>query len=278
MVNIFEFTDYREYLKVYFSDRKKKDPKFSHRWLAQKLELATSNFIMLVMQGKRNLNRSLCFKISEVFKHSRKEASYFEDMVSFIQAKNNKEKDLYFSRMIALRKNLKIDKIEEWQYEYYNNWYNPVIRELVTDPDFSGDINSLAKIVQPSITPTQVKKSISLLMKLGLIKKSSNKYIQSSDLIRTDPEVNSLAVVNFHRKMGTMAIESLDRIPKNERNITASTLYLSQNTFNTIRKKIEEFRKELLQLVDNDPNGERVYQINFQLFPVSKILKDKEKK
>lgn len=278
MINIFEHTNYREYLKAYFGERRKKDKKFSHRWLAQKLDLATSNFIMLVMQGKRNLNRSLCFKISEVFKHSRKEAAYFENMVNFIQAKNNKEKDLYFSRMMSLRKNLKVDKIEEWQYEYYTNWYNPVIRELVTNPDFNGDANTLAKTLVPAITPTQAKRSLGLLLKLGLIKKKGKRYIQNSPFISTGPEVNSLAVVNFHRKMGELAIESLDRIPKNERNITASTVYISQKAFDTIRNKIEDFRKEILELVDSNTEDERVYQLNFQIFPVSKMPKGKEKK
>ena len=278
MINIFEHTNYREYLKAYFGERRKKDKKFSHRWLAQKLDLATSNFIMLVIQGKRNLNRSLCFKISEVFKHSRKEAAYFENMVNFIQAKNNKEKDLYFSRMMSLRKNLKVDKIEEWQYEYYTNWYNPVIRELVTNPDFNGDANTLAKTLVPAITPTQAKRSLGLLLKLGLIKKKGKRYIQNSPFISTGPEVNSLAVVNFHRKMGELAIESLDRIPKNERNITASTVYISQKAFDTIRNKIEDFRKEILELVDSNTEDERVYQLNFQIFPVSKMPKGKEKK
>jgi uncharacterized protein (TIGR02147 family) len=278
MVNIFEYTDYREYLKVYFAERKKKDPKFSHRWLAQKMDLATSNFIMLVMQGKRNLNRSLCFKISEVFKHSHKEAAYFENMVNFLQAKNSKEKDLYFSRMISLRKNLKVDKIEEWQYEYYSNWYNPVIRELVTNPGFNRDANTLAKTLVPAITPTQAKRSIELLLKLGLIKKKGKRYIQRSPFISTGPEVNSLAVANFHKKMGELAIESLDRIPKNERNITASTIYISQKTFDTIRNKIEDFRKEILELADSNIDDERVYQLNFQIFPVSKLPKGKEKK
>jgi uncharacterized protein (TIGR02147 family) len=67
MVNVFDFIDYREYLKAYFEDRKASDPKFSHRWLAGRLDLSTSNFILLVMQGKRNLNAGLCLRISEVF-------------------------------------------------------------------------------------------------------------------------------------------------------------------------------------------------------------------
>jgi uncharacterized protein (TIGR02147 family) len=270
MVNIFEFTDFRDYLKAYFEDRKKVDPKFSHRWLAGRLDLSTSNFIMLVMQGKRNLTLGLRLKISEVFKHSRKEAEYFENMVNFIQAKNGKEKDLYFSRMTALRKNVKVDKIKEWQYEYYSNWYNPVVRELVLSHGFDGDPAGLCKLLQPSITPKQAKRSIDLLLKLGMIKKAGTHYQQTATIIATDAEVNSLAVVNFHRAMGNLAVESLDRIQKDERNITSTTIYITADMFDAVRKKIDDFRQELLTLADSVKQGERVYQLNFQLFPVSK--------
>ena len=276
MVAIFEFTDYREYLKAYFSDRKKREPKFSHRWLGRRLDLATSNFILLVMKGKRNLNPGLCLKISEVFKHSRKEASYFENMVHFIQAKTSKEKDLYFSRMAAIRKNVNVNRIEESQYEYYSNWYHPVIRELVTNASFDGATESLSRLLLPSVTPSQVKRSIDLLLELGMIKKQGRGYAQTSPLITTDPEVNSLAVANFHRAMGALAIEAIDRIPKNERNITSSTIYITARMFDTIKKMIEDFRKELLSLADSVQQGERVYQINFQAFPVSKAPKSKE--
>ena len=225
---------------------------------------------MLVMQGKRNLNQSLCFRLSEVLKHTRKEAEYFQSIVNFMQADTGKEKDLYFNRMAALRKNINVNKIEESQYEYYSNWYNPVIRELATQPDFDGDSAKLAKTLLPVITPSQAKKSIQLLLKLGFIKRQGKRYIQSAPLIATEPEVNSLAVLNFHRNMGNLSVEALDRIPKKERNITSSTLHVTQAEFETICKKIEDFRKELLALADSCKQGERVYQINFQVFPVSK--------
>jgi uncharacterized protein (TIGR02147 family) len=273
MVNIFEFTDFREYLKAYFKDRKKSDPKFSHRWLAMRLELATSNFILLVMQGKRALSPLLRSRISEVFKHSRKETEYFENMVNFVQSKSQKEKDLYFSRMIALRKNVKVDKIEERQYEYYSNWYNPVIRELVKNTAEGGDFAQLCTLLQPAITPKQAKRSVELLLKLGMIKKAGGGYEQTSPLIATDPEVNSFAVVNFHRAMGNLAVESLDRIPKNERSVTSCTVRVSPEIFAAMRKKTDDFRQELLALADSAGDGDRVYQVNFQLFPVSKNSK-----
>jgi uncharacterized protein (TIGR02147 family) len=270
MVNIFDFTDYRAYLKAYFEARKKSDPKFSHRWLARRLDLSTSNLLWLVMQGKRNLTGTLCHKITEVFRLSRREAEYFENTVGFMQAKTNKEKDRYFSRMAIMRKKLKVDRIEERQYEYYTNWYHPVVRELVAGPLFNGDYEALSRMLQPSITPSQAKRSVELLLKLGMIKRQGGRYVQTSPLVTTGPEVNSLAVVNFHRAMGGLAVEALDRFPKNERNITSSTIFINAELYETIRKRIEDLRNELLSLAGSVEQGERVYQANFQLFPVSR--------
>jgi len=214
--------------------------------------------------------------LTEVFRLSRPESDYFECMVNFAQARTGSEKNLHFVRLMTARKDAKVNKIEECQYEYYTNWYNPVIRELVTSPEFDGDPRNLARMLVPPITAAQAKRSLELLLKLGMIKKEGKIYIQTSPLIATDREVSSLAVLNFHRTMGTLALESLDRIAKAERNITASTLYISEETYSTIKTKIEELRKELLALADND-RGDRVYQINFQLFPLSKDRKSAER-
>lgn len=276
--NVYQFTNYREYLKVYFEERKKHDPKFSHRYLSRRLGLSSPNFIMMVMQGKRNLTRSLAFKISQEFNHEDKEAEYFESIVGFVQAKTNKEKDRYFRKIISLRRNCNVEKIEEHQYEYYSNWYNLAIRELVTYPECKGDFKWLAKKVFPPIAPSQAKHSVNLLLKLGLIKRKGTSYVRSSPLISTGPEVSSLAIVNFHRKMAEMAAASLDTVPRHERDITACTVNISEKGVVEIKKVLAECRGKVLSIAEADIPADRVYQINFQVFPISAKNKRKKQK
>ncbi len=269
MPNIFEYTNFREYLKDYFKEAKKHNSRFSHRYLANKLGLSTPNLILLVMQGKRKLTQTVCFKLSRILSHTKKEALYFENMVMFIQAKTHDEKNKYFNTMTELRRNLKIARIEEQQYEYYSNWYNPVIRELVVDPDFNDDFNALAKRTSPSITPAQAKRSVELLLKLGLIKKRGKCYIHTNPVISTEPEVNSLAVVNFHRKMANLSAESFDRHLRNERTITSCTVNICRESFHELKREIADLRKKALALAQNSSKPGRVYQMNIQLFPLS---------
>jgi uncharacterized protein (TIGR02147 family) len=269
MNSVYQYTDYRRYLIDYFKGRKKADPKFSHRYLSRRLGLSSPNFIMMVMQGKRNLTRSLAFKLSQEFGLDEKEAEYLEAMVGFIQAKTNKEKDAYFSRMITLRRSTGVEKIEEDQYEYYSNWYNLAVRELVTYPDFKDDFNWLAKKLFPPITPAQAKRSVKLLLKLGLITKQGNGYARSSALVSTGPEVSSLAVANFHRIMAERGKAAMDYAKKEERDITACTVNISRRGFEQIKKAVAECRKKVLAIAETDSPADRVYQVNYQVFPIS---------
>ena len=71
-------------------------------------------------------------------------------------------------------------------YEYFSNWYHPVIRELVTMRDFNGDSKSLARMIRPPITVKQAQESVKLLLKLGLIEKqAANRYRHSSGIEQT---------------------------------------------------------------------------------------------
>lgn len=274
MITIFEYTDYRQYLSDLFQEKKRQNPGFSHRVLSKKLGLSTSNYVLLIMQGKRNLNPDLRYKMSNIFDHSRKEADYFELMVNFAHAKTDSEKNYYYTKMISIRKTLKIQVLDDRQYEYLSTWYNPVIRELVTHPEWNGDFSILAKSVRPAITAVQARRSVELLLRCGLIEKKDGKYIQSSPVITTlQSDVSPLAVTNFHREMCRRALETLDSNNRENRNMTGSTLHISQKTFQMIQEEITQFRLRILEMAQADDNADSVYHINFHMFPVSSPIK-----
>lgn len=267
--NIFDYSDFRNYLKDVFKEQKKLNASFSHRYAAARLGLSTSNFLWLVMQGKRNLNPALCFKLSELFKHTPKESDYFENLVSLTQAKSHREKDRYFSRMMSMRKNSSAGKIDERLYSYLSNWYNAVVRELVTHKGFKKDFAALARRLRPRITESQARKSFELLLQLGLIKEKNGRFVQTDPILSTGPEVSSVAATNFHRTMGQLAIESLDSLSKDERNITACMVGLSKESYKQAVEAIADCRSRLLALAEAENDPTRVFAVNFQCFPVS---------
>ena len=65
MVNIFEFTDFRDYLKAYFEDRKKADSRFSHRWLAGRLDLYERNITSVTISINTEMYGAIRKKIDD---------------------------------------------------------------------------------------------------------------------------------------------------------------------------------------------------------------------
>jgi uncharacterized protein (TIGR02147 family) len=270
VIKIFEYINYRQYLSDLFQEKKRINPGFSHRVLSKKLGLSTSNYVLLIMQGKRNLNHDLRYRMSTTFGHSRKESEYFELMVNFAHAKTDSEKNYYYSKMISIRKSLRIQVLDDNQYEYMSTWYNPVIRELVTHSDWNGDYSLLANAVRPAITTSQARRSVELLLKCGLIEKRDGKYVQSSPVITTvQSDVSPLAITKFHREMCKRALEVLDSSDRENRNITGSTLHISRKTFKMIQEEITQCRMRILEMAQADIDADKVYHINFHMFPVS---------
>ncbi len=272
MKPIFDFLDYRLFLTDYYQFRKAKDDGYTFRAMAKQMGFVSSNYLMLVMQGKRNLGKDSLAKISTGLGLRKKESQYFSYLVFFDQAKSDVEKNYFFALIAAFRSKSQIVNIHTDKFNYYDKWYNPVLREIVKYQSAKLDLKTIAESVSPPILPKEVKKSLKLLQDLELLKvNKSGKMEQTSDLIQTDREVQSLAVRNFHKKMSDLGKASIDNVEPHAREISSITVRISEKGFDQIKKRIQDFREELLQMVKQDRQDDRVYQLNFQLFPVSKM-------
>jgi uncharacterized protein (TIGR02147 family) len=278
MKQIFEYTNFREYLSDFFEESKKTDPLFSHRYLAERLGLVTPNLIWLVMKGKRNLTKSVCDRLVKYLRLTRRRANYFRAMVSFLQSKKHEQKDRYFSQMIEMRKPFKVKKLDVQHYEYYSNWYNTVIRELVIYPDFDGDFRKLGLKVSPAVSEQQARNSVDLLLRLGMLRKKGGRYTQTDPVVSTGPEVRSVAVANYHRQMSDLAGSSYDRCKGDEHNISCVTMSMSRDKLKQLVRETNDYRRKVMALQDPGDKDTKVYQINIQVFPVSREPKRRNKR
>jgi uncharacterized protein (TIGR02147 family) len=164
------------------------------------------------------------------------------------------------------------------QYEFYSKWYYSAVRELLNTVDFKDDYRLLAKSLNPSITPDQARAAISLLKDLGLIKKNEKGHFRPANaLITTGDEVkvNSLKVATFQMGMMDLAKESIDRHPSRNRDVSTLTLSISKDTFEEMKAEMQAFRKKLMGMAERSRAVDRVYQLNMQFFPLSRIEEKK---
>jgi len=126
-------------------------------------------------------------------------------------------------------------------------------------------------MVRPPITVLQAKNSVRLLQRLGLVEKGKDGIFKvTNNMLTTGPEVASLAAQQFHLQAMELAIRALKEMPKEQRNIYGLTLGISKNAFMEIQKIMTESQNQILQVAEKDRDSDGVYQLNVQVFPVSK--------
>jgi uncharacterized protein (TIGR02147 family) len=280
-INIYIYLEYRKYLSDYYNYKKNESDSFTFRKFSESAGFTTPNFLQLLIQGKRNLKKSSIGKVSCALGLSAEEAKYFELLVNFDQAKTVAEKTGYFTALSEARKPYQISHINELQFEHFRTWYHKVIRELLGFYAFDENelyaYRKLAALLSPPITESEARNSVKLLLKLGLLKRDdSGKIIQADRFITTGDEVQELSVRTFHQEMIDRAREAVDRVPQEYRDISSLTVTVSDDGFAMMKKELQLFRKRLLEIVKIDSVPANVYQVNFQMFPLTSIKKTRK--
>lgn len=270
-INLFQYLDYRRFLKDWFTESKKMRRGLSFRSFAKKAGFKSVNFFKFVMDGKRNLTEESLVKCMSGLGLNKQEQDFFRNLVSFNQAKTHEVKDTSYQRLIRSRKYNQLKPIAKEQYEYFAAWYHPVVRELIVSRDCNGTPQWVASRIFPPITPIQVTRSIELLEKIGLIEKGlDGRWKQSNSLVSTGPEVLSVSVLNYHKLVLDLAKETLETVPMSRRDVSALTLGVLKERIPELKRRIQEFREEILKLVAGDSRPEEVIQLNIQMFPVTR--------
>ncbi len=275
-VTVFDYMDYREFLREWYYEAKKRYG-FSYRVFSRQAGFKSSNIFKLVIDGDRNLTEDSVKRFIKGLNLGRDERDYFRNLVFFNQAKTHSEKNTYYRSLIRSKRYQELQPLAQDRYEYYSTWYHPVVRELIIAKDFDGTYGWIAERLEPHVPIEAVKKSIALLVRLGFITKSEETGLweQATPLISSGSESDSLVLLNYHQSMFELMKEQVPRVPQSGRDVSALTLGVAKERLPQLKKRIQEFRREILQLVSDDHEPDDVVVLGIQLLPVTKSVRQK---
>jgi uncharacterized protein (TIGR02147 family) len=274
MKPIFEYIDYRDYLKDLYEERKGQHSFFSYRYFGNKVGIDPS-YLLKVMLKTRHLSENSIPKIITFCKLTGNEAEYFHTMVLFIKAKSQSESRLHFEKLLSIRY-VKNKCLVECQYEYFCTWYHPVVRSVLEYFDFKDDYALLGQQLSPAITEKEARESVRLLEKLKLIRRNDDgRYILTDVAVTTGSEWHSLAITTFQEQTIRLSQESIERHDRALRDISTITMNINEENFDEIRHRITEFRRSVIAYVSESTNPDRTYQLNLQFFPLT-VIKGEE--
>lgn len=267
--SIFEYTNYRLFLKDLYEYLKENTEYFSFRYFSKKAGFKSPNYLKLVIEGERNISEDSVERFCQALKLNKGESEFFSLIVGFTQASNNSEKAEHAVKILQTKIYQKLHPLTKDKLQYYSQWYHVALRELALCQEVRNDPLWIAQQFRPALKEKQVVKAIDCLVRLGMLEIKDGLLKATEQNVTTHSEVISSFVTLYHKEMLEKAKESIDISGPLEREVSSICVPVSQETFEQMKQRIQDFKKELIALASKDQNPNQVYQLNLQLFPLT---------
>jgi uncharacterized protein (TIGR02147 family) len=243
MVNLFSFDSYKDFLKDYV--RLHKRPGL----MSELAKAATCDrtYLSQVLSSKVQLTPDHTLALADYFNFNEQESDFFLFLVLFERASNpairqTLKKKIQKLRLecLALSKQIKnqseVDELSEAQKtRYYSNWLWSAVHLLTGIPDFQ-TIDSISNRL--SVSHRKVQEVLEELQKMGLIKRTSQKWVHTGKNLHISSGSSHNAINHLNWRM--KAVE--------QSNDSKSVHY--SNVFSMAKKDWEELRQTLVSFIE----------------------------
>lgn len=266
--DIYDYLDYRDYLKQVYLDHKSLDKKYSYRFFGEKWDV-DPGFMVKVFQKKKHFKLQVLTKIAETLSISKRERQFLLVLFQYSKAKDEQEIKHYFEQLLRFSE-VKKQPLLAAQFEFYEKWEYSAVREALRVLKISTQYRELGLYMVPPLSEARAKNAVELLLALQMIERDETGVLMvKDDFITNSSEIPAQQIRDYQKLMMTQAQAAVDCIAPSERDISSLTFNLSEAGFLEVKEKIQSFREEILEIVQQEDQLERVYQFNFQLFPMS---------
>jgi uncharacterized protein (TIGR02147 family) len=269
-MNLYQYEDYRQYLKDRFEEEKAV-PGFSWRKFSAKAHISNPGFIKDVIDSRRKLSKDALQKLIKALAFLPHEAEFFQRIVAFAHTKKSEEKERIYNDIVFRRCRSNFAQLNPELTRYYQDYRYPMVRCALMAMEYKGEPSQISKFCKPSIPITVVRRIMKDLCDWGLVEVDQNgTYIVNQKFVEPSPKLGA-QIRQINRRWIRIAEEALMAMEPNERHITSMLFSVSSSLRKQIAEKIERFRSEVWEMVKHD--GEKhncVMLLNSQFVPMSK--------
>ena len=269
--SIYHFIRYRHYLQHWFDEKKQENSRYSHRLFSRLMQQSSPCFLRDIIDGRRNITNQHLERFEKTLGLDDDEFSFFIDMVTLDQSKDDDERRRAYERIAAAQRMHSARLLEGESYQYILRWECPAIRELALRPDFQYSPEWISKALLPNISETRAKEALDILAELKMLTQNEDGSITVSEgTLATPVEVFDLAAQKYHQEMLRLASEAMERFAPHERHLMGLTVSIPKSLIPKIKKEVSDFAFRMLDMCDsNDEVKDQTCQVNFQFFPLS---------
>ncbi len=264
-ISISSYDDYRLFLQDLFSSRKAKNPRYSLRSFAKSLEMAPST-ISVLLKHRQELTIQSGTLMSRKLGFSVLERQLFLDLIRLRKSLDLADAAHIRARIGKAKLEIEAKTVQdEWLF-IIKEWYHIALIELTRLEDFCQRDEWIAPRL--GINLLEVAPAIARLKKIGMLEERNGRLQASNNFMTTSHGVPSKVIRSLHRQILSLAQRSLQKHSVSVRDNSFIVFATSKEKVASCRDRLQAFRREMMQEMENCPQKDTVYCLSLNLFPV----------
>ncbi|MFM6930040.1 MAG: TIGR02147 family protein [Bdellovibrio sp.] len=278
-----DYMNYREFLAAFYQFKRRASKgslrAYNYAVFSAAANIKSPNYLKMIIEGKRNLSDDMIGKFGKALGLNKEYTEEFRLLVQFTQATDPADRNMYLKKMSEHRVagKLKSGEIDRKSFEKVPNWVAWIIYAMVDQEGVAFDTSSLKGLLRGKASDDEIENALNTLITSGdLHKDEATGVIKKARSLTESPEDIPVALVRkLQSQLMYLGLESIYQDQPTDREFGTLTMSLTKAEFEEIKFKLRQMRKGLNK--DNSiarmkSKGERVYQLNIQLFPVTNAV------
>ena len=278
-----EYMDYRLFLADFYHYKKALTRTairpYSYAIFSAAADIKSPNYLKMIIEGKRNLSVDMIAKFAKACALNKAMAEEFKLLVLFNQAEDPADRNYALKVLSEYRMDQKIKhgELDRKVLDKVPNWIGWIIYAMADQAGVKFQISELKDLLRGKASEAEITIALDNLLRSGeLVKDEATGLISKGSPTEAPEEVPSALVRKLQMQLMYLGLESLYQDQATEREFGSLTLSLTEKEFEELKFKLRQMRKSLHKdnsIARMEAKGQRVYQLNLQLFPVTNASK-----
>lgn len=266
---IFDYMDSCLFLQDFYSYQKEMKNSFSYASWAESLGFSNKTLLRLIVLGKRNISANNIKAFTTTLNLNALEQEYFECMVDYTQAKNQRQKQALGAKLIQLQRKSFTPTLVPISSGVLSDTYCPLVLMAISSSDKPVTVDDLARLF--SLQTQTLHPLLSSLENSNLILREGETYRANLNTFKIPDNFGQVDLKKFYKYWIERSIQAME-LPIETRRFRSLQIALSKEEFESIVQNINDFAVTLLSRFEkNTLENRHIYMMNTALFPVSPV-------
>ena len=256
---VYNFKFLPDFFREMMKYKKSLRPNFSIRAATQRVKGCSPSLITQVLSGKRSLTRKQLPVFVKIFQLNNLEEEYIDGLLkaeAFDAEENEVKRQKYESKGP--------------QNHILKDWVNIYVKDSCHLKSFKPEPRIVYSLIGGIVGLNRIERSINYHFEQGFRRKTRDKKIViETPALTTTKDVSDKKIRQLHKQALKKKKKGIDKFSVEQR--FASTVLVTVNTESQdkLRILVNRFQRELLQFIEENPNGdEALYQVNINMTPI----------